>query len=275
MIEIHDPADPRVAPYRMVRDPALARETGCFVVEGRVVLRRLLASGRHRVRSLLLSPAAVAELGPELLALSGATEVFVSDLDLVRAVTSFNLDRGCLALVERPAPRPWRDLLTELAPPAVVVLERIGNPDNVGGIFRSAAAFGLGAVLLGPGCADPLYRKAVRTSMGATTQVAFADLAPWPDALPALRALGWSIVALTPHAEFDLRSWSRRRTAGQRIALLLGQESTGLSPEALAAADVQVAIPMAPGMESLNVATAAAIALYEAVRGAVSGEDPR
>jgi tRNA G18 (ribose-2'-O)-methylase SpoU len=161
-----------------------------------------------------------------------------------------------LAVGERPAPAPWRDVLQSAQ--TVLVLEDVGNPDNIGGLFRAAAALGGEAVLLSPGCADPLYRKSIRTSMAATLTLPFAAAEPWPAILDDLRRAGLELVALTPSGDEDLDSVPR----GPRIAILAGHEGRGLSEAALRRADRRVRIPMKPGADSLNVVTAVAIALH-------------
>jgi tRNA G18 (ribose-2'-O)-methylase SpoU len=182
----------------------------------------------------------------------------------MNAVGGFNLHRGCLALAERPSRPSWAELAGRAT--RLVVLEAVGDADNVGAIFRCAAAFGAGAVLLGPSCADPLYRKAIRTSMAATLSVPFARAEPWPDALAALAAMQWNVVGLTPRADapplWEAAAAGRRR----RVALVVGHEGDGLSPSALRACTALARIPMAPGVESLNVAVSVGVALYELTR---------
>ncbi len=257
VIEVADADDPRLADYRHVPDPELLRTGGAFVAEGRLVVRRLLAS-RFTTRSLLLTStalAAMADLGPETL----PVPVYVVPQAVMTTLTGFHIHRGCLAIGERVAPPPVETLLHDAT--TVVVLEGVGNADNVGGIFRSAAALGAGAVLLGPSCADPLYRKAIRTSMGAALALPFARLGPWPDALTRVRDQGFTVLALTPGASLTLEA-CRPHLDGQRVAILAGHEGEGLSPEALAHAGLQARIPMTGAVDSLNVATAVAIALY-------------
>jgi tRNA G18 (ribose-2'-O)-methylase SpoU len=145
-----------------------------------------------------------------------------------------------------------------------VVLEQVSNADNVGGIFRNAAAFGVDAVLLGPSCTDPLYRKAIRTSMGAALKIPFALMEDWPADLHRLKAQGSRLMALTPALDAQPLDAS---SVASRTALLVGHEGDGLSDQALGAADVAARIPMAAGVDSLNVATATAIALYALSRG--------
>ncbi len=249
------PTDPRLALYRGVRDAELLRSHGVFVAEGRLVVRRLLES-RFRTRSVLVTPTARAELSDVLERLDEAPPVYEADMDLFRQLTGFNVHRGCLAIGERPAPTSWREVVRHTR--TAIVLEDVGNPDNVGGLFRAGAALGADAVLLSPGCADPLYRKSIRTSMAATLTLPFAEAEPWPDMLENLRRDGLEIVALTPSGSETLDS-SRR---APRLALVAGHEGRGLSGGALARADRLVRIPMAPGADSLNVVTAVAIALH-------------
>ena len=184
------------------------------------------------------------------------TPVYEADLGLFRQLTGFHVHRGCLAIGERPDPTPWREVVRHAR--TIIVLEEVGNPDNVGGLFRAGAALGADAVLLSPGCADPLYRKSIRTSMAATLTLPFADAEPWPDMLDDLHRDGVEVVALAPSGSETLES-SRR---APRLALVVGHEGRGLSGGALAHADRHVRIPMAPGADSLNVVTAVAIALH-------------
>lgn len=248
--------DPCLDDYRNVPDPELLRSRGVFVAEGRHVVRRLLTESRYKTRSLLLTRAAADSLA-DLLPQLDAIPVFTVSQDAMNAVTGFNIHRGCLAIGERLPLPPWQSLAGDAR--RLVVLEHVSNADNVGGIFRNAAAFGVDAVLLGPSCTDPLYRKAIRTSMGAALRLPFAMLEHWPDDLQRLKAHGLRLMALTPAA--DAHAIDEVQPPG-RAALLLGHEGEGLSNEALAAADIRVRITMAAGMDSLNVATATAIALY-------------
>lgn len=269
---VSDPADPRVALYGSVRDPVLARSAGCFIAEGRMVVRRVIESGGYSVRSLLVTESAAGQLADLLSRLPPEVPIYVADLDVVRGVTGFNLDRGCLALVERPPARDWREVAAGLpASSTLLVLECIANPDNVGGVFRNAAAFGAAGVLLSPGCSDPLYRKAVRTSMAATLEVPFATLTPWPEGLAELRDLGIHALALAPRAGISLTQWCRRPDRPSRVALMIGNESVGLTDAALDQADARLSIPMPGGFESLNAAVASAVALYALASDAPSG----
>jgi tRNA G18 (ribose-2'-O)-methylase SpoU len=260
---IHSPEDPRVAAYRGVRDGELLRSSGLFVAEGRHVVRRVIEDGRYRVESLLVNEAALHGLEPVLARLGASMPILVAEAKALSAIAGYDVHRGCLALVHRPPPVPV-DELAEIAT-RLVVLEGVSNADNVGGIFRNAAAFGAEGVLLSPSCCDPLYRKAIRTSMGATLQVPFAraQLDEWPSVLTRLGAAGFTVVALTPHEPSESLDSFAARPRTSRVALMLGTEGAGLTPAAESAADYRVRIPIAADVDSLNVATAAAIALYE------------
>jgi len=259
--------DPRIADYRNVSEPALLRTQGLFVAEGRLVVGRLLEDGRITIRSVLSTPAALADLEgrdrKSVRASSLEIPVFVVSPELMRRVTGFKFHRGCLALAERPAPVAPAALLARIAGPGViVVLEEVANADNVGSVFRNALAFGARAVFLSPGCCDPLYRKAIRTSMAASLRVPYARVEPWPDGLAGVREAGFRLIALTPGAAADLRVFAGDPDLPPSIALLVGTEGDGVSAAALARADARVRIPMQAGVDSLNLATAAGIALY-------------
>jgi tRNA G18 (ribose-2'-O)-methylase SpoU len=263
ILAVTDERDERLRPFVAVRDPELAARDGVFVAEGREVVRRVLRSCRHRVRSLLVSGAALAALHEDLGALSPDVPVLEIPHELTERLTGFHIHRGCLALVERPAARAWREVAEEAGRRPLVVLEDVGNPDNVGGVFRNARALGAGGVLLNDRCSDPLYRKAIRTSMGAAIEVPFAVIAPWPDSIDALRGVGWHVVALVPGAPAGVVECRARTAATAGVAVLAGHEGQGLSAGARARADEEVAIRMAPGADSLNVSVAVAIALHE------------
>jgi tRNA G18 (ribose-2'-O)-methylase SpoU len=261
IIRIDDGHDVRLADYAGVREPALLRQRGLLIAEGRFVVRRLLESGRMRVRSLLLNDAAFNALGDRLESSGLSGDVYVASPDVITAATGFNMHRGCLAVAERPD-----ELSIEAVLPSsefVAVLERVVDPDNVGSVFRCAEAFGVDAVLLSPGCCDPFYRKAIRTSSGAALMVPAVAASPWPSALDQLRASGFVIAATTPDEDaMDVGAFVGTSGARGRVAVLLGTEGHGLSAEALARADVRVRIPMSGGLDSLNIATAAGIVLH-------------
>lgn len=258
MIRIGDLDDPRLDDYRIIGSPAQLVGRGVLVVEGRRVLRRIIELPRYRLRSILVTTTAFDALA-DLQSLIAAIPTYVVSQPVMSEVVGFEIHRGCLALAERPPLQTLSavDLTTSRR---IVVMEGVNNPDNVGGIFRSAAAFGADYVVLGPHCGDPLYRKAIRTSMGASLQVPFLAGGAWPRALEDLRASGFRVLALTPAAEalplndFD-RSWPQ-------IALVVGSEGEGLSAAALAIAEARVRIPMTGPAESLNVTVAASIALH-------------
>ena len=262
-IRIASVDDPRLDDFRNVSDPALMRGRGLFVAEGRLAVQRLLVS-RFRTRALLVIESALEGLGASLTAGRDDREVdvYITDSVQLRLVTGFRFHRGCLGLGERPEAEEG---VAEL-PPAepgrpLVVLDGVSDPDNVGSIFRNAAAFGAAGVMLSPACADPLYRKAIRTSMGTTLQLPFRVADEWPGVLDRIREAGARVVALTPlEPAVDIEAFIRRG-AGVGVALLLGNEGDGVSRAALDLCDERVRIEIAPAVDSLNVANAAAIAL--------------
>lgn len=255
MIEIASLADPRVGEYAHVGDPAWLEANGLFVAEGRLVVRRLIADARFVVRSILASPAALASLDDLRAAITAP--VYVCDQATLDGVTGINFHRGCLALARRGDALPLDALLDARV---LVAMEAVGNPDNVGGIFRNALAFGAG-VLLDPTSGDPFYRKAIRTSMGASLRVRFARAERWPDDLRRLCEAGFTIVALTTARDARDIHDVARDLEGSRLVLLLGHEGEGLTKVAVAASDVRCRIPIDPASDSLNVAVAAGIAL--------------
>jgi tRNA G18 (ribose-2'-O)-methylase SpoU len=257
--------DPRLADYRSVSDPELARARGLFIAEGRLVVQRVIADGRYTVRSVLVSEASRRDLESSLALVSGRAPIFVCQSDAFKGITGYHLHRGCVALVERPPARTAADVLrvTELA----VVLEAVANADNVGGVFRNAAAFGAGAELLGPGCCDPLYRKAIRTSMAATLSVPFAWLDGWPASLLAMRQAGFALVVLSPRQPSETLDEFVKRNRPSRLALVIGAEGPGVTAAVAEMADYRVRIPMRAEIDSLNLAVAAGIALHRLGRG--------
>lgn len=257
---ITSPDDPRVALYRSVTDPELAHSRGLFVAEGRLVVRRVLENARYRVQSLLLNEATYRNLAPLIERVRPAPDVFLCETSDFLGMTGVNIHRGCVALVERPAAVAPNDVVASAN--RLIVLDGVTNADNVGGVFRNAAAFGVGGVLLGPRCCDPLYRKAIRTSMGAVLRVPFARADDWPAALEVLRVEGFTIVALTPREPSEPLDVFASRAEGVRVALVVGAEGAGLTPTVESAADVRVRIPIADVVDSLNVAVAAGIALF-------------
>ena len=256
---IDDPADPRVADYRDIQDAALRLRRGLFVAESRAVVRALLASSRFRTRSILLTAPALDGLRD---ALRDDVPVYLASHVVARAVVGYPFHRGCLALGERGVEPDIDSIVNGPGAGLVVALEDVSNPDNVGGVFRNARAFGADAIVLSAGCADPLYRKAIRTSMGASLVTPFARAADWADGIARLRRAGYRLVALTPDpSALDIARLADRPLPA-RVALILGAEGPGLRARTRVAADLEVRIPIAPGVDSLNVATAAAIALH-------------
>jgi tRNA G18 (ribose-2'-O)-methylase SpoU len=270
-VQVIDPADPRLDDFRDLsradRRPDRPGGRGLVIAEGAVVVRRMIDSA-YPVRALLGVARRYDELAPDLA--GTAAPYFVASAELMAQVVGFHLNRGVLAIADR-VDFPSADELLAAAS-SVAVLEGVGDPENLGAIFRNAAALGVGAVLLAGGCGDPLYRRSVRVSMGTVLGVPFAPLR-WPgDGLELLRRSGFRLVAMTPSGDLTLQD---ARTGG-RVAIMVGSEGPGLTPEALQAADDRVSIPMARGVDSLNVATAAAIAFATLVpQEAPDGAVPR
>ena len=252
---VERPDDPLIADYARVGDPAWLHSNGLFVAEGRLVVERLLAASRFRVRSLLLTPTALEAL-PDVLGPSHTFPVFVAPQQVLNAVTGFNFHRGCLGLAECPADTAVQALV---GAQRILALEGVSNPDNMGGLFRVAAAFGVQGILLDGASGDPLYRKAVRTSMGAALTVPFARAKDWPGALTRLRGEGYTLIALTPRS--DAPALDEVKLPGGLLVVMVGAEGSGLSDGTLRAADRLVRIPMAEGFDSLNVVVAAGVAL--------------
>ncbi|HZG07504.1 MAG TPA: RNA methyltransferase [Allosphingosinicella sp.] len=258
-VSITDPRDPRIEAYRDIRERDLVGRQGLFVAEGRVVVEKLVASSLHRPLSLLIAAKRVEALRPVLDRLSDDVPVFSAAQPVVDAVAGFAMHRGILAIGRR-ARNPTADaLLRHIVgeDENVLFLSGIANHDNLGGIFRNAAAFGARAVLLDPDCCDPLYRKAIRVSVGAALLVPFARLGHGENGLELLDRHGFSSVALSPSGETLLSDWH----PAKRNAVLLGAEGPGLSPELIGGAR-SVRIPMSAGFDSLNVATTSGIVLH-------------
>ncbi len=254
------PEDPRLGAYRVLRDRDLLERQGLFIAEGHLVVRRLLEDRRFQPESLLLSPAGSAQLA-DLLDARPELPAYVLPPSDIEQVVGFNVHRGCLAAARRGPERDWRTLSSGAR--LLLGAEAVGDADNVGSLFRHAAAFGAGGVLLNSATVDPLYRKAIRTSMGATLRVPFARVDDWPGALRALQGQGFVVAALTPDGSARPLRGARTVLGDRPVVLLAGHEGAGLAPDTLALADLRVCIPMAPGTDSLNVAAAVAIALYE------------
>ncbi|WP_153397713.1 TrmH family RNA methyltransferase [Ornithinicoccus halotolerans] len=260
---VESPEDPRVRDYLSLTDVALRRVVepaeGLYLAESAKVISRALGA-RHRMRSLLLTPRWLTDLAPLVQrAVAAGAPVYVASPEVVRAMTGFHLHRGALASMHRPAERPLADVLA--AARTVAVLEDVVDHTNVGAVFRSAAGLGVDAVLVTPRCADPLYRRSVRVSMGTVFQVPWTRLPDWPGGVAELQRLGFTVAALALADDaVPLQRLAAERP--ERLAVVLGTEGDGLSPRAVAAADLTVRIPMAGQVDSLNVAAAGAVAFW-------------
>lgn len=259
VIRVDSVDDGRLQGYRAIGDAELLRDRGLFVAEGRSVVRRLVESGQYAIESVLLNDAAHAALGSLLGTIDSRVPVIVCAPHVLSAIAGFNVHRGCLALATRPGPADLRAILRGAR--TVVVMEAVTDADNVGSVFRNAAAFAADAVLLSPTSCDPLYRKAVRTSMAAVLQMPFAWLNPWPDALERLRQHGFVLAALTPQTPSQTLEEFAAPKRPERLAWLVGSEGNGLSESALRMADFRIRIPITTRVDSLNLAVAAGIAM--------------
>ncbi|MGU3316366.1 TrmH family RNA methyltransferase [Sphingomonas sp. M6A6_1c] len=258
IIEIHDPDDPRIDHYRDIRERDLVGRAGLFVAEGKVVVEKLVGTALHRPLSLLIAAKRLDGLRPLLAQLADDVPVFVAAQPVLDAIAGFAMHRGILAIGHRTDVPDADALLARLRGDGdVLLLSGIANHDNIGGIFRNAAAFGAAAVLLDADCCDPLYRKAIRVSVGATLLVPTARLGRDEDALALLDRHGFAPVALSPAGATPLADWR----PGPRNAMLLGAEGPGLSADILARAR-SLRIAMAAGFDSLNVATTSGIVLH-------------
>ncbi len=255
LVEIGSLDDPRLADYSHRTDVALKKTGGgIYIAESALVLERALRAG-HEPRSVLALGSAV----EEAVALVGERDIpiFSGPPELLEQLTGYLLHRGLIASMNRPALPDAETLLASAR--RVVVLENVADPTNVGAIFRSVGAIGADAVLVTPRCSDPFYRRAIRVSMGTVLQVPWTRVGDWPSTRALLSAAGFEVAAFALSADaVSLRDFA----PPERLALVLGAEGEGLTPEALAAADVVVQIPMAHGIDSLNVAAAAAVAMW-------------
>ena len=271
VIEISDPADPRLADYRDLTDVALRRvlepEGGLYIAESAKVIGRALRAG-HRPRSVLVQAKWLPEVA-DLLAADAESPVYLVTPEVTESVTGYDVHRGALAAMHRPVLAPVAEVVADAR--TVVVLEDIVDHTNVGAVFRSAAALGADAVLITPRCADPLYRRSVRVSMGTVFQVPWTRLPEWGEARGILSDLGFHLAALALSDDaVSLDEFAADRP--ERVAVLMGAEGDGLSRRALQAADTLVTIPMAGGVDSLNVAAASAVALWALSARARSGD---
>jgi tRNA G18 (ribose-2'-O)-methylase SpoU len=260
--DVSDPDDPRLDNFRDLnsidRRPDLPTGKGLVIAEGVLVVQRMLAS-RFTPLGLLGTDRRLAELGDDL---AGAQAPYYRvSADVMAQVVGFHLNRGVLAAACR-VPEPGIAQLVHGAR-TIAVLEGVNDHENLGSIFRNAAGLGVDAVVFGSGCADPLYRRAVRVSMGHALLVPYARTADWPADLALLKDSGFRLLALTPHHQACPLPDAMAAVRDQRVALLVGAEGPGLTAAALRISDMRVRIPMSRGTDSLNVATAAALAFYE------------
>lgn len=267
VIDITDPADSRVDDFRDLnsvdRRPDLPSGKGLVIAEGVLVVQRMLAS-RYTPHACLGTDRRLGELAAEG-ALDGAGIPFYrASPEVMADVVGFHLNRGVLAAARRPPELGLTEVLA--AARTIAVLEGVNDHENLGSIFRNAAGLGVDAVVFGAGCADPLYRRAVRVSMGHVLLVPFARAADWPRDIDILRDNGFRLLAMTPDPQAQVLGEEMEALAGTKVAVLVGAEGPGLTEAAMRAADVRVRVPMSRGTDSLNVATAAALAFYERAR---------
>jgi tRNA G18 (ribose-2'-O)-methylase SpoU len=260
IVEISSLDDPRLADYSHQTDVALKKSGGgLYIAESLLVLERAIGAGHH--------PRSVLALGSSVADAVAATRdfdipIFSGPSELLEELTGYLLHRGLIAAMHRPPLPDPADLLRDAR--RVVILEDVVDPTNVGAIFRSVAAIGADAVLVTPRCSDPFYRRSIRVSMGTVLQVPWTRVGDWPSTRALLAASGFSLAALAlADTAVDLKTYAA--TAPERVALVLGTEGAGLTREALEAADAVVTIPMAHGIDSLNVAATAAVAMFALV----------
>ncbi|HCE60154.1 MAG TPA: RNA methyltransferase [Janibacter terrae] len=263
-ILITDPTDERLRDFVGLTDVKLRRvlepEGGLYLAESEKVIRRALAAG-HRPRALLMGERWLTDLADVVeQAEADGVPVYTGSAQVIEGITGYNLHRGALASMHRPELPSLADVLDGAR--RVLVIEDVVDHTNVGAIFRSAAALGTDAVLVTPRCADPLYRRAIRVSMGTVFQVPWTRVEPWPAGIEDLRAAGFTVAALAL-ADDAVGLDELAADAPERLALVLGTEGDGLARRTLGRVDVTVTIPMAGGVDSLNVAAAGAVAAWE------------
>lgn len=265
VIDVDDPADARVDDFRDLnsidRRPDLPGCKGLVIGEGVLVAQRMLGS-RYSPFALMGTDRRLGELRDDLLAVD--VPYYRVDVDVMAQVVGFHLNRGVLAAARRPPALHVSDVIDGAR--TVAVVEGVNDHENLGSIFRNAAGLGVDAVIFGPGCADPLYRRSVRVSMGHALLVPFAGAESWPGDLKMLREKGFRVLALTPEPTAMTLPDAMAVAANGQVAILVGAEGPGLSARAMRASDMRVRIPMSRETDSLNVATAAALAFYERVR---------
>lgn len=269
--DVHDPDDSRLADFRDLnsvdRRPDLPTGKGLVIAEGVLVVQRMLAS-RFAPHALLGTERRLAELTDQFAGGGGGTGATVpyyrTSADVMARVVGFHLNRGVLAAARRVTEPSVAQVVAGAR--TVAVLEGVNDHENLGSIFRNAAGLSVDAVVFGSGCADPLYRRAIRVSMGHALLVPYARATEWPAELARLKESGFRLLAMTPHGDTCALPEAMAAVRGERVALLVGAEGPGLTRAALRISDVRVRIPMSRGTDSLNVATAAALAFYERAR---------
>ena len=267
VIDVADPADPRLDDFRDLnsvdRRPDLPSGKGLVIAEGVLVVQRMLVS-RFRPRALLGTDRRLGELADDLVGVEAP--YYRVDADVMADVVGFHLNRGVLASASRPPELTVTQVLDGAR--TVAVLEGVNDHENLGSIFRNAAGLGVDAIVFGVGCADPLYRRAVRVSMGHALLVPYAWAQAWPDDLELLRDNGFRLLAMTPDPAARTVAQAMAGLTNEKVAILVGAEGPGLTERAMRASDMRVRIPMSRGTDSLNVATAAALAFYDRIRSA-------
>ena len=267
VIDVADAADPRLDDFRDLnsvdRRPDLPSGKGLVIAEGVLVVQRMLMS-RFRPRALLGTDRRLGELTADLDDPALAAPYYRASAEVMAEVVGFHLNRGVLASASRPAELTVAQVLDGAR--TIAVLEGVNDHENLGSIFRNAAGLGVDAVVFGNGCADPLYRRAVRVSMGHALLVPYAWTTAWPQDLEMLRDNGFRLLAMTPDPAAQSLADAMADLADERVAVLVGAEGPGLKEHTMRTSDTRVRIPMSRGTDSLNVATAAALAFYERAR---------
>ena len=265
LIVVDDPADPRLDDFRDLnsidRRPDLPTGKGLVIAEGVLVVQRMLAS-RFVARAFLGTERRLGELTADLHRTDAP--FYIASAEVMADVVGFHLNRGVLAAAPRPPELSVAEVLEHAR--MVAVLEGVNDHENLGSIFRNAAGLSVDAVVFGSGCADPLYRRAVRVSMGHALLVPYAWAPDWPRDLELLQDKDFRLLAMTPNPAASSLAEAMPALADQRVAILVGAEGPGLTERAMRACDVRVRIPMSRGTDSLNVATAAALTFYERSR---------
>jgi tRNA G18 (ribose-2'-O)-methylase SpoU len=263
--DIDDPDDARLDNFRDLnsidRRPDLPSGKGLVIAEGVLVVQRMLASPFAPL-AFLGTDRRLTELIPDLA--GNAAPFYRASAEVMAAAIGFHLNRGVLAAARRIPERSVEEVADGAR--TIAVLEGVNDHENLGSIFRNAAGLDVDAVVFGTGCADPLYRRAVRVSMGHALLVPYARAAEWPADLNTLQEMGFRLLAMTPASDSAMLSAAMTTVRGERVAILVGAEGPGLSHAALKASDQRVRVPMSRGTDSLNVATAAALAFYERAR---------